>query len=110
MHSVTPGQGIRVLILIVTILAASAPPIASLPVKKTDKNLDKANARLFAYDQSVSFDLKEESVKEQEGVTLRDCQLRGLCTEARTHQSLSRPASRKRPFRGRAIFSLARRC
>ena len=50
MHTVVSGQRIRIVILIATILALTAPSISSLPVKRSDKN----NARMFAYDPSVA--------------------------------------------------------
>ncbi len=96
----SPGQRIRILIVIGAILAASAPSIASLPAKKLDKN----NPKLFAYDRSVAFDLKEEPAKEQEGVTIRDVNYAAYAQKhGRIKAYLIQPSG-KGPFAGVLFF------
>src|SRR2546422_6167096 len=65
MRNVVAGQRVGILILIGAMFIVSAAPVASPRGKKPD-------ARLFVYDRSVAFDLKEESAKEQDGVIIRD--------------------------------------
>jgi len=65
MRHLATGQRLGVLILIGGILMLSAAPVASAQGKKPD-------ARLFAYNRSLAFDLKAEFAKEQDGVTIRD--------------------------------------
>ncbi len=68
MHTASFNQWIGILLLFATLLAASAMTLATVPSEK----LEKDKARLFAYDSSIPFDLKDESAKEQDGVTIRD--------------------------------------
>ena len=65
MRHLATGQRVGVLILIGGILMLSAAPVATAQGKKPD-------VKLFAYNRSLAFDLKEESVKEHDGVTIRD--------------------------------------
>lgn len=104
MDTVALGQQIRILILIGTILAASAPSTVSLPAKQLDKNPGKNKARLFAYDPSVPFDLKEESAREEDGVTIRDVNYAAYAPRhGRIKAYLIKPAG-KGPFQGVLFF------
>jgi dienelactone hydrolase len=58
-------QRVEILILIGASLMLSSAPVASPRAKKPD-------TKLFAYNRSVAFDLKEVSAKEQDGVIIRD--------------------------------------
>jgi len=62
------GQRTRIKILLGFLLMAYSQSTAST----RPQNPHDASARLFAYDRSRPFDLKEESSKELHGVTIRD--------------------------------------
>ena len=59
---------IRILILLVVVVTASGSSMASLPIKKLEKN----KVRMFDYDKSRAFDLKEVSVQREDGISIRD--------------------------------------
>ncbi len=59
---------IGILILFAIIMSANLQPSA---LSQTQKSKSKS-AKLFDYDKSLAFDLKEESVKEQDGITIQD--------------------------------------
>jgi hypothetical protein len=73
MHFVSQLRRSNVLILSATVFVVSSLSLASSPAKQPDKK----KAGLFAYDASVPFDLKEESAKEEDGVTIRDINYAG---------------------------------
>jgi dienelactone hydrolase len=94
------AQRIRILILVATMLSASAPSIALLPQRKSVTN----NARLFTYDSSVAFDLKEESAREQDGVIIRDVNYAAYAPKhGRIKAYLIQPSG-KGPFAGVLFF------
>src|SRR5687768_137274 len=100
MHTAFFGQPIRNLILLAAVLAVNGSSIASPISQKPDKN----NARLFAYDRSVAFDLKEESVKEQDGVKIRDVNYAAYAPKhGRIKAYLIQPSG-KGPFAGVLFF------
>jgi len=78
-------------------LMVSAAPFAFSRGKKPD-------ARLFAYNRSVAFDLKEESANEQDGVTIRDLNYAAYAPRhGRIKAYLIKPAG-KGPFPGVLFF------
>jgi len=78
-------------------LMVSAAPFAFSRGKKPD-------ARLFAYNRSVAFDLKEESANEQDGVTIRDLNYAAYVPRhGRIKAYLIKPAG-KGPFPGVLFF------
>src|SRR5215210_3505004 len=67
-HLVRLGQRIEIIVLLGILLAtASSSPALPSPPKAKDES-----KRTFAYDRSAGFDLQEVSVKEQDGVVIRD--------------------------------------
>jgi|ERR1700730_2871716 len=96
MRHLVARQPVGILILIGAMLMVSAAPVASPRGKKPD-------AKLFAYDRSV-FDLKEESVKEQDGVIIRDVNYAAYAPRhGRIKAYLIKPAG-KGPFAGVLFF------
>ena len=96
MRYLVARQPVEILILIGAMLMVSAAPVASPRGKKPD-------AKLFAYDRSV-FDLKEESVKEQDGVIIRDVNYAAYAPRhGRIKAYLIKPAG-KSPFAGVLFF------
>src|SRR6185295_4371633 len=62
------------------------------------------SAQVFAYDRSVAFDLKEESSKDQDGITIRDVNYAPYTPErGRVKAYLIKPAG-KGPFAGVLFF------
>jgi dienelactone hydrolase len=99
MRFLTHVPQIKILILIAT-LSLAISSVASSPSKQPDKN----KARLFAYDSSVPFDLKEESAKEEDGVTIRDINYAGYTPKhGRIKAYLVQPSG-KGPFAGILFF------
>ncbi|MBA3355761.1 MAG: hypothetical protein H0U18_07440 [Pyrinomonadaceae bacterium] len=68
MNTAQFSQRVGVLFLFGAFLVTLSQPAASSLAQR----LDDESARLFDYERSIGFDLKEESAKEQEGVTIRD--------------------------------------
>jgi dienelactone hydrolase len=68
MHTARLSQCLRTLLLLIT-FACAWSQAAALPLHEKPED---ESARLFAYDSSVGFDLKEVSAKEQGGVSVRD--------------------------------------
>jgi dienelactone hydrolase len=94
------NQQIRIVFLVGATLAASSLSIVSAQSKKLSKNL----TRMFAYDSSRAFDLKEESMKEQDGVTIRDINYAAYAPKhGRVKAYLIQPAG-KGPFAGILFF------
>src|SRR6266850_2098319 len=97
MRNVVAGQRVGIPILIGAMLMVSAAPFAFSRGKKPD-------ARLFAYNRSVAFDLKEESANEQDGVTIRDLNYAAYVPRhGRIKAYLIKPAG-KGPFPGVLFF------
>ena len=97
MRNVVAGQRVGIPILIGAMLMVSAAPFAFSRGKKPD-------ARLFAYNRSVAFDLKEESANEQDGVTIRDVNYAAYAPRhGRIKAYLIKPAG-KGPFPGVLFF------
>lgn len=97
MRYLVAGQRVGILILLGAMLMLSAAPVASSRGKKPD-------ARLFTYDRSVAFDLKEESAKHQDGVTIRDVNYAAYAPRhGRIKAYLIKPAG-KGPFPGVLFF------
>ena len=65
----TPHISQRVAVLFCLSASLGFSPMAAMPLLRIS---DIDSARLFKYDRSVNFDLKQESSKEQDGVTIRD--------------------------------------
>ena len=108
MCTLTFDHPIRIVLLIGTMLVASAQARASLLSAELDKNhnknADRNNARTFAYDPSRPFDLKEESAKELEGVTIRDVNYAAYVPKhGRIKAYLIQPSG-KGPFAGLLFF------
>jgi dienelactone hydrolase len=59
-------------LLLPSLLALSCWSIIAFASKKSDNDTHNEKAQMFAYDQSRAFDLKEESARAQNGVTVRD--------------------------------------
>lgn len=92
MHVVSHGRRVAVLLLLVNLLAPWSPPAAAAQPRRTGN--DEA-ARLFAYDRSRAFDLKEVSAKEQDGVTIRDIEYAAYTPQrGRVKAYLVEPAGR----------------
>ena len=97
MRHLVAGQRKEILIFIGAILMLSAAPVASSPGKKPD-------AKLFAYNRSVAFDLKEVSANEQDGVVIRDVNYAAYAPRhGRIKAYLIKPAG-KGPFPGVLFF------
>src|SRR2546423_1315511 len=97
MNHLVAGQRLGILILIGAMLMASAESFASPRGKKPD-------ARLFTYDRSAAFDLKEESSKQQDGVTIRDVNYAAYAPRHRRIKAyLIKPAGNG-PFPGVLFF------
>lgn len=62
----------KIVFIMGALLTAFGWSITSGWSKKPDQKQDQNRALLFAYDASRAFDLKEESTKQQDGVTVRD--------------------------------------
>src|SRR6266550_2119827 len=91
------GQPRGILILIGAILMLSSAPVASPRAKKPDTTL-------FTYNRSVAFDLKEESAKQQDGVSIRDVNYAAYAPRhGRIKAYLIKPAG-KGPFPGVLFF------
>jgi dienelactone hydrolase len=100
MRHLTANQGIRIVFLVGATLSASTLAIVSAQ----SKNVSKSITRMFAYDSSRAFDLKEESVKEQDGVTIRDINYAAYAPKhGRIKAYLVQPAG-KGPFAGVVFF------
>lgn len=68
------------------------------------QRLDDESAGLFDYERSIGFDLKEESAKEQEGVTIRDVNYAATTQQrGRVKAYLVQPGG-KGPFAGVLFF------
>jgi dienelactone hydrolase len=94
------NQQIRIVFLVGAALAASSLFIVSAQ----SKNLSKNMTRMFAYDSVRPFDLKEESMKEQDGVTVRDINYAAYAPKhGRIKAYLIQPAG-KGPFAGILFF------
>ena len=97
MHHLVARHRVEAVILIGVILMLSAAPLASAQGKKPDP-------RLFAYNRSVAFDLKEESAKQQDGVSIRDVNYAAYAPRhGRIKAYLIKPAG-KGPFAGVLFF------
>jgi len=91
---------IKMLILIAAVFALNSTSLASSLSKQPEKN----KAGLFAYDPSVPFDLKEESAKDDGGVTIRDINYAGYAPKhGRIKAYLVQPSG-KGPFAGILFF------
>ncbi len=100
MHLVRLGQRIGIILFLGILLAGDLP---SATVSSSPKARDESK-RTFAYDRSVAFDLKEESVKEQDGVIIRDINYAARTSErGRIKAYLIRPSG-KGPFAGVLFF------
>jgi dienelactone hydrolase len=94
------AQRVAVLILLGILPATYSPSIASPSSRKSNDE----SSRLFAYKRTLSFDLKEVSVKEQDGVTIRDVDYAAYTPErGRIKAYLVRPSG-KGPFAGVLFF------
>lgn len=96
------GRGRRVgaFLLLVILLTAWSQTTASPSPRKRNGEAE----RLFAYDRSVAFDLKEVSAKEQDGVTIRDIDYAAYTTRrGRIKAYLIEPAG-KGSFAGALFF------
>jgi dienelactone hydrolase len=99
MHTLRFSQRIAVLILLSIFTASSTSIALSAPRRSNDES-----ARLFAYKRSVAFDLKEVSIREQDGVTIRDVDYAAYTPErGRIKAYLIRPSG-KGPFAGVLFF------
>jgi dienelactone hydrolase len=88
------------ILLLIAPLFITISSVASSPAKQPDKK----KASLFAYDSSVPFDLKEESVKEEDGVTIRDVNYASYAPKhGRIKAYLIQPTG-KGPFAGILFF------
>src|SRR6267143_7236862 len=97
MRHFVAGQRAEILILIGAMLMVISAPFAFSQGKKPD-------ARLFTYNRSVAFDLKEESAKEQDGVTIRDVNYAAYAPKhGRIKAYLIQPSG-KGPFPGVLFF------
>ena len=97
MRNVVAGQRVGMLILIGAMSMVISAPFAFSQGKKPD-------ARLFTYNRSVAFDLKEESAKEQDGVIIRDVNYAAYAPRhGRIKAYLIKPAG-KGPFPGVLFF------
>ena len=77
---------------------------ALAPTQPITAPLESDASSAFAYDRSAPFDLKEESVKEQEGVTIRDINYASRAQgQGRTQAYLITPKG-KGPFAGVLFF------
>jgi len=102
MHTVDPVQ--RILVLLAAILMVSATLVASLPAIELDKNSGGNKNRLFAYNRSDAFDLKEDPAKEQDGVKIRDVNYAAYAPKhGRIKAYLIQPSG-KGPFAGVLFF------
>jgi len=72
MTRVSRNRWVRIVLIVGALLIASVGSATSGWSKKLDRNRVRNRAQMFRYDPSRVFDLKEESKKEQEGVTIRD--------------------------------------
>ena len=91
---------IKMLILIAAVFALSSTFLAS----PFSKQPEKSKAGMFAYDPSVPFDLKEESAKEEDGVTIRDINYASCAPKhGRIKAYLVQPSG-KGPFAGILFF------
>jgi dienelactone hydrolase len=94
------NQQKRIVFLVGAALAASSLSLVSAQ----SKNLSKNMTRMFAYDSFRPFDLKEESMKEQDGVTIRDINYAAYAPKhGRIKAYLIQPAG-KGPFAGILFF------
>lgn len=101
MHAVRISPRVGVLVLFVSLFGASSPFAVGSPLRDADSE----SARLFAYDRSLAFDLKEESAKEQDGVSLRDINYAASAQQrGRIKAYLIAPTSGKRLFAGVLFF------
>ena len=99
MHFVTHMRLVKVMTLSATLIAFSSSASSLL-----SKQLGKERARMFAYDPAVAFDLKEESAKEQDGVTVRDINYAAYASKhGRIKAYLVQPSG-KGPFAGILFF------
>ncbi len=68
MYTERLGQWVRMSVLLGSLLVTySQPAVSPVPWKSSDES-----ARLFAYDRSTPFDLREESSREQDGIIVKD--------------------------------------
>lgn len=94
------SQRVGVLFLISTLLITFSQ-LAASPLPQMS---DSESARLFDYDRSVAFDLKEESAREQDGITIRDVNYAAYTPQrGRIKAYLIKPAG-KGPFAGVLFF------
>ena len=100
MHLVCLGQRIGIIILLGILLAADSQATA----KPSSPKAKDESKRTFAYDRAVAFDLKEESVKEQDGIAIRDVNYAARSPErGRIKAYLIRPSG-KGPHAGVLFF------
>lgn len=95
-------QLVSLLLLMGTLLITFSEPVASHPSPtSTDES-----ARIFDYDRSSAFDLKEESAKKQDSVTIRDVNYAAYTSQrGRVKAYLVQPGG-QRSFPGRDLFPL----
>lgn len=104
MRTLAPKRDVRIAFIVVTLLTASVWSITSGLSKNPDQKQGKNDARLFAYDSSRDFDLKEESTKRQDGVTIRDVNYAAYAPKhGRIKAYLIQPDG-KGPFAGLLFF------
>lgn len=71
MHHARVGRWLAITFLLGVLLAAASPGKSKTALPAPQKSKSDA-ARLFAYDRSKPFDLKESSRRQQDGLTVRD--------------------------------------
>jgi dienelactone hydrolase len=100
MNTARFNQRARVVFLVgVLLLGLSQPSASPLPQKA-----DNESVRVFDYDRTVVFNLKEESTKQQEGVTIRDVNYAAYTPQrGRIKAYLIQPGG-KGPFAGVLFF------
>ena len=100
MNIVHLRHSLAVLLLVLNLLALCSTSKASPQPSKTKD----ASTRLFEYDRSIGFDLKEVSAKEQDGVIIRDVTYSAYTSQrGRIKAYLIEPAG-KGPFAGVLFF------
>ena len=94
------NQWVRLLFLLGTLLIGFSQPAAS-PLPQT-RNGEPAT--LFDYDRSVVLDLKEESVQDKDGVTVRDVNYAGYTPQRGRIKAYVIKPNGKGPFAGVLFF------
>ena len=87
-------------VLLLTLLIALCQPAAS-PLPQMS---DNESASLFDYDRSLAFDLKEDSAKEQDGVTVRDVNYAAHTPQRQRIKAYLIQPGGKGPFAGVLFF------